>query len=104
MEVKELASKLKITVQAVGKIENGGVDLNLYRIVEIAHILETSLSDILDISNGDIMNYHSYNNSGGYHVQRVDTIKINENDSQKNFLAEFERIAQQLMISTKIKL
>ena len=55
MEVKEFAFKLKITPQAVGKIENGVVDLNLSRIVEIANLLQVSLIEILDIANGDIM-------------------------------------------------
>ncbi len=103
MEVKEFASKLKITPQAVGKIENGVVDLNLSRIVEIANLLEVSLIEILDIANGDIMTYNSYNNSGGYHVQKVDVIKINEDDAKSNFMNEFKKLANSLMSNIERK-
>jgi hypothetical protein len=79
------------------------VDLNLSRIVEIANLLQVSLVAILDVSNGDIMTYHSYNNSGGYHVQKVDVIKINEDDAKSNFMNEFKKIANNLMGSIKSK-
>jgi transcriptional regulator with XRE-family HTH domain len=103
MEVKEFASKLKITPQAVGQLENGMVDFNLSRIVEIANLLQVNLVAILDITNGDIMSYHSYNNSGGYHVQKVDVIKINEDDAKSNFMHEFKKLANSLMSNIKAK-
>jgi transcriptional regulator with XRE-family HTH domain len=103
VEVKEFAGKLKVTPQAVGNIENGKVDLNLSRIVDIANLLQVSLVAILDVSNGDIMTYHSYNNSGGYHVQKVDVIKINEDDAKSNFMNEFKKLANSLMGSIKSK-
>jgi transcriptional regulator with XRE-family HTH domain len=103
MEVKEFASKLKITPQAVGQLENGMVDFNLSRIVEIANLLQVNLVAILDITSGDIMSYHSYNNSGGYHVQKVDVIKINEDDAKSNFMHEFKKLANSLMSNIKAK-
>jgi transcriptional regulator with XRE-family HTH domain len=103
MEVKEFAAKLNISVQAVSKIENGGVDLNLSRIIGIANLLQAGIAEILDIGNGDIMHYHSYNNSGGYHVQKVDVIKVNDDDAKSNFINEFKNIANSLLSSIRAK-
>ena len=47
MEVKAFARKLNITQQAVSKIENGMVDLNVSRVIEIATLLKVSPQEIL---------------------------------------------------------
>ena len=47
IEVKAFASMLKITPQAVSKIEKGLVDLNISRIIEIAGLLKIDPREIL---------------------------------------------------------
>ncbi len=75
-EVKEAANALGITVQAYGAIENGKVDLNITRVFEIANFYEVDFSKLLSIKNGDVFNYTSQNNKGGYHVQKLDILKV----------------------------
>ena len=65
---KAVASGLDISVQAYGKIENGGTDLNISRLFEIAKFFDVSFTQVLKINEGDIFNYSSQNNTGGYHV------------------------------------
>lgn len=47
IEVKAFAGKLKISPQAISKIEKGMVDLNVSRIMEIAALLKVNPEEIL---------------------------------------------------------
>ena len=88
IERKAVAKNLDISPQAFGEIENGHVDLNVSRLFEIAKYLEVPFAQILNYS-GDVLNFTSQNNSGGYHVQKVGVINTtNESflDSLKNDL------------------
>ena len=85
IERKVVAKSLDITVQAFGEIENGHVDLNISRLFEIAQYLKVPFSQILNYS-GDVLNFTSQNNSGGYHVQKVGVI----NASDETFLASLK--------------
>jgi len=49
IEVKGFASTLKITPQAVSKIERGKVDLNVSRIIEIAGLLKVTPQEIFQL-------------------------------------------------------
>ena len=49
IEVKAFASILKITPQAVSKIENGRVDLNMSRIIEITELLKVTPQEIFQL-------------------------------------------------------
>ncbi len=87
LEIKAVASKLGITIQAYGKIENGKVDLNISRLFEIANLFKIEFNKILN-TKGDTFNFTSHNNTGGYHVQKVGV--INTSDEQFNLFIKDE--------------
>jgi transcriptional regulator with XRE-family HTH domain len=94
MEIKEVVKKLKITPQAYGNIENGKVDLNMSRLVAIANVFEVGVEEILN-ATGDINNYTSTNNSGGYHVQQSKGYNVNHigvvNMPDENLMEDFKK-------------
>ena len=92
IEVKEFASTLKVTPQAIGKIENGMVDLNLSRLVEILNLLEVNLAVILDTENDASRN-----------PETNIVIMPNEEDVKSNFINEFKKIANSLISNIKLK-
>ena len=101
MEVKEVVAKLKITPQAYGNIENGKVDLNISRLADIANVLQVSVEDILN-TNGDVINYHSSSNSGGYHVQHTKGYNVNHigvvNLPDENLAQELKKEMEQMRV------
>jgi transcriptional regulator with XRE-family HTH domain len=101
LEIKQVAAKLGISIQAYGKIENGKTDLNISRLFEIANLLQVEFSQILNIV-GDTLHYNSQNNSGGYHVQKVGVLNTTDDtivhlikdimqDSMHKILSAFEK-------------
>lgn len=104
MEVKEIASKLKITPQAYGNIENGKTDLNISRLIEISSVLNVKFEDILNIKNGDNYNFTSQNNSGGYHIQKLDTLNSADLNSTESLVVLIQQLNYKIdEMSNKIK-
>ncbi len=96
LEIKEVVSKLKISAQAYGKIENGKVDLNISRLLDIANFFQVDINEILKTDSGDIMTFSSYNNSGGYHVQKIGTLNITDENLADYFNKEIISIKLQV--------
>ncbi len=84
-EVKEVARGLGITVQALGAIENGKTDLHISRLYEIANYFKVEFDVLLKTKVGDIFNYSSQNNSGGYHIQSIGVFNISD-ENLKTYL------------------
>jgi transcriptional regulator with XRE-family HTH domain len=95
IEIKEISKLLKITIQAYGNIENGKTDINVSRIVEICKVLNVSIEELLDLKQGDIYNYNSQNNSGGFHLQKVDVLNAG-NEKVENVLNRLEVLIEKL--------
>ncbi len=96
-EIKEVVSKLKISAQAYGKIESGKTDLNISRLIDIANFFKVALNDIIKTESGDIMTFSSTNNSGGYHVQKIGTLNITDENLVDYFNKEI------ISLKTKIE-
>lgn len=84
-EVKDAASGLGISVQAYGKIENGCTDLNVSRLFEIAKFFDVSFTQVLKVNEGDVFNFNSKNNSGGYYVQTLGVLNVTEENLKSSF-------------------
>lgn len=84
-EVKDAARGLGISVQAYGKIENGGTDLNISRLFEIAKFFDVSFTQVLKVNEGDVFNFTSQNNSGGYQVQILGALNVAEESLKAYF-------------------
>jgi transcriptional regulator with XRE-family HTH domain len=95
-EVKEAASGLGITIQAVGAIENGKVDLNISRLFEIAQYFEVDYSKILSVENGDVFNFTSQNNSGGYHVLNRGILNFSDETLRNYFENELAQLKEKI--------
>ena len=92
MEVKEVASKLDITQQGYGAIENGKVDLNISRLFQITNLFEVEFSEILDTGNGDNMYFAFQNNRGGNHFQKIEKLLINDENLKSKIEFELQEI------------
>lgn len=106
--LKVVASKLNLTTQAFGNIENGKADISVIKIFAICEILNTSFSDVLNIDNNNSLHYNAYNNSGGYFVQKVDVLNTTEKkedsfDAEKEILGIKEDIQNLTQIILKQK-
>ncbi|MBL0145821.1 MAG: helix-turn-helix transcriptional regulator [Chitinophagaceae bacterium] len=97
MEPKEAARKLDISVQGYGAIENGKVDLNISRLFQIANLFKVDFSEIMNISN-TTFNFTSQNNSGGYHVQKIESLNINDADVKNYFETEIDQLKKKINI------
>jgi transcriptional regulator with XRE-family HTH domain len=95
MEIKEVGSKLKITPQAYGNIENGKVDLSMSRLVAIANVFEVGVDEILNVS-GNVTNNYSSNNSGGYHFNQIGTINSPDENRMEDFKKGMELMRSQM--------
>lgn len=95
-EVKEAAMGLGVTVQTVGAIENGKVDLNISRLFEIAQYYNVDFAKILNVGNGDIFNYTSQNNSGGYHVLNKGVLNVSDERLRNYFDSEVAQIKKKI--------
>ena len=84
-EVKDAASGLGISVQAYGKIENGFTDLNVSRLFEIAKFFDVSFTQVLKVNEGDVFNFNTQNNSGGYYVQTLGVLNVTEENLKSSF-------------------
>jgi transcriptional regulator with XRE-family HTH domain len=96
-EPKEAAKGLGISVQAYGKFENGGTDFNITRIFEIAQYYKVEVIDILKANKGDIFNFTSQNNSGGYHVQKVGVLNITDEALKTYFENDIAQLKQKIV-------
>ncbi len=96
-EVKDAASGLGISVQAYGKIENGGTDLNISRLFEIAKFFDVSFTQVLRVNEGDIFNFTSQNNSGGYHVQTLGALNVTEENLKTYFENDIAYIKEKIV-------
>jgi transcriptional regulator with XRE-family HTH domain len=106
IEIKQIASQLNITPQAFSNIENGKTDISVSKIIELANILKTSYSAILNISKNPTFNYYAENNSGGIQVQNQEFKELHTNDiTMLNLLQqklEFLQKQNELLLS-KVK-
>jgi len=84
-EVKDAASGLGISAQAYGRIENGCTDLNISRLFEIATFFDVGFTQVLKVNEGDVFNFTSQNNSGGYHVQTLGVLNVTEESLKTYF-------------------
>jgi transcriptional regulator with XRE-family HTH domain len=98
-EPKEVAKGLGISVQAYGQIENGGTDLNISRLFEIAKFFDVSFTQVLKVNEGDVFNYSSQNNSGGYHVLNNGVINITDDKLREHLQNENAELRQKLAIN-----
>jgi transcriptional regulator with XRE-family HTH domain len=102
VEAKDIASNLKMSVQAYGKIENGKTDLNLSRLFEISKFLEVNFSKILQLEHGDIFNFSSQHNSGGYHVLNNGVINITDEKLHQFLQTENSELKKRLEMNETI--
>ena len=98
-EVKDAAKGLGISVQALGAIENGKTDVNVTRLFEIAKYFEVSFSKVLNVQEGDVFNFTSQNNSGGYHVLNNGVINITDEKLQEHLQNENALLKQKLAVN-----
>jgi transcriptional regulator with XRE-family HTH domain len=98
-ERKEAAKGLDISVQAYGEIENGGTDLNISRLFEIAKFFDVSFTQVLKVNEGDVFNYSSQNNSGGYHVLNNGVINIADDKLREHLQNENEDLKHKLSVN-----
>lgn len=96
LEVKEVAPGLGISPQAYGAIENGKVDLNITRVFEIANYFSVDFSEFLNLKEGDIFNFTSQNNSGGYHVQSVGVLNVSDENIRSYLQEDISQIKQKI--------
>ena len=96
-EVKDAASGLGISVQAYGKIENGGTDLNISRFFEIAKFFNVGFTQVLNINESDVFNFTSQNNSGGYHIQSVGELNITDESLKTYFENDIAYLKEKIM-------
>jgi transcriptional regulator with XRE-family HTH domain len=95
-EVKEAAMGLGISVQAYGKIENGGTDLNISRLFEITKFFEVNFTEVLKVKEGDILNFTSQNNSGGYHVQTIGVLNVTDETLKTYFENDIAQLKEKV--------
>jgi transcriptional regulator with XRE-family HTH domain len=96
-EVKDAASGLGISVQALGAIENGKVDLNVTRVFEIAQYFKVDSSKILNVKQGDVFNFSSQNNSGGYHVQTIGVLNVTDENLKNYFENDIAQLKEKII-------
>lgn len=76
-----MAEQLNLSVAGYGKIERDETDISLKRINQIAQILETDISTILNFESKNVFN-QSYNTTanGIVHTQQIvnDSTKLND--------------------------
>ncbi len=96
-EVKDAASGLGISVQALGAIDNGKVDLNITRVFEIAQYFKVDSSKILNVKQGDIFNFSSHNNSGGYHVQTIGVLNVTDETLKTYFENDITQLKEKII-------
>ena len=98
-EPKDVAKGLSMSVQAYGKIENGGTDLNISRLFEIANFFDVGFTQILKVNEGDVFNYTSQNNRGGYHVLNNGVINITDEKLRDHLINENAELRQKLAVN-----
>ncbi len=98
-EPKAVASGLNMSVQAYGKIENGGTDLNISRLFEIAQFFDVSFTQVLKVNEGDVFNFSSHNNSGGYHVQTIGVLNVSDEKLYEYLLNENIELKQKIAVN-----
>jgi transcriptional regulator with XRE-family HTH domain len=96
-ERKESAKGLGISVQAYGEIENGGTDLNISRLFEIAKFFDVSFTQVLKVNEGDIFNFSSQNNSGGYHVQTIGVLNVTDETLKNYFENDIAQLKEKII-------
>jgi transcriptional regulator with XRE-family HTH domain len=96
-ESKDAAKGLGISVQAYGKIENGGTDLNISRVFEIAKFFDVSFTQVLKVNEGDVFNYSSQNNSGGYHVQTIGVLNVTDETLKNYFENDIAQLKEKII-------
>lgn len=69
LEIKQVASDLHISPQALSQIEYGKSDISISRISAIAEILQVSFNEILAVENGTSYSYNANQNTGGCYPQ-----------------------------------
>lgn len=95
-EVKQAASALGISPQALGAIENGKVDLNVSRVFEIAQYFKVEFSTLLNVENGDHYNFSSQNNTGGYHVLNKGVLNVTDETLKNYFENDMVQLKQKI--------
>ena len=88
LEVKEVAGGLQISVQAYGAIENGKVDINMSRLIQIAEYYKMTVFEILPSS---CIYYNDQNNT------------TNKNDDYKTLQTTFQKNMRPEDFKTHIK-
>jgi transcriptional regulator with XRE-family HTH domain len=96
-EPKAVAVGLGMSVQAYGKIENAGTDLNISRLFEIAKFFDVSFTQVLKVNEGDIFNYSSQNNSGGYHVLNNGVLNVTDETLKTYFENDIAQLKEKII-------
>jgi transcriptional regulator with XRE-family HTH domain len=96
-EPKDAASGLGISVQAYGKIENGGTDLNISRLFEIAKFFDVSFTQVLKVNEGDVFSFSSQNNSGGYHVLNNGVLNVTDETLKTYFENDIAQLKEKII-------
>ncbi|MEY4877570.1 MAG: Helix-turn-helix domain [Bacteroidota bacterium] len=70
--MKDIATKLQLTTQAYGNIENGKTDFGVSRLFEISSFLKISFTQLLMVDKSMVYNIHVENNTGVAYLQHAD--------------------------------
>lgn len=60
-----MANQLELSLASYGRIERDDTDITISRLTQIAAILETSLSNILNFDSNQVFNQHHNNTANG---------------------------------------
>lgn len=107
LELKDIASKLSLTPQAYGNIENGKTNINFSHIYALSKIFNTSFSEILDNSTHNTI-YNTLNsNTHNGNIVAVNNGEMSVQADKEQLAAhsvELKKIAAELQIlKQKIK-
>ena len=92
LSFENIALELSITPSAYRKVETGETKLTVERLFQIAEILETSLSGILDIEN-EVFQQTNNENATGY-LQKIENFYQDNKDTYEKLLkSKDEQIA-----------
>lgn len=85
LTVEQMAESLNISAPAYHKIERGATKLTVDRLLQISHILDTSVYDLLDLKGENI--YHQVLNDNAVGHQEIKNM-YNENKGITDKLVE----------------
>lgn len=95
LELKDIATKLNLTPQAYGNIENGKTNINFSHIYTLSKIFNTSFSEILDNST-----YNTTHNTLSNNTHNGSVIAVNH--GELCFQTDKEQLAAQATDIKKI--